>query len=314
MSNLITKETLERRQNWTLERKIDESIARIVEWYEAWDGAVYVAFSGGLDSTVLRDIVSGIYPDVPAVFCNSGLEYPEITTFVKTIPGVEVIRPVMPFRKVIEKWGYPVVSKRVAQYIHEVRNAKGETATKKLRLTGIKSNGEFSSVSMIPRKWQYLCDAPFKVSHKCCLEIKKKPLDAYVKRTGRRPFVGTLADEGQQRTQTYYRYGCNAFDIRRPRSAPLSFWRHSDILEYINSRGIPYSRIYDMGHDQTGCMFCMFGVHLDFKKTGTNRFMQMKETHPKHWNYCINRLGLGAVMDYIGVPYEDKQIKMFATQ
>lgn len=308
---MITRETLIKRQSWPIDQKIKESKKRIKEWHDAHDGNIYVAFSGGRDSTVLIHIVRSIYPYARGVFCNSGLEYPEIIKFVKKIENIEIIRPALPFHKVIKKWGYPVISKRVAQYIHQVKNAKGETATKKLRLTGIKSNGEFSQMSMIPKKWKYLCDSPFKISDKCCLEIKKKPFDRYVKQTGRYPIIGTMAEESHQRTQTYYVYGCNAFDIKRPRSAPMSFWTRSDVLEYIKHYSLEYSKIYDMGHDQTGCMFCMFGVHLDYKKTGTNRFIQMKETHPRYWDYCINRLGIGKVMDYIGIPYEDRQLTLF---
>lgn len=296
---------------WSLDRKIAESKKRITEWYEAFDGRVYVSFSGGLDSTVLLDIVRSIYPKVPAVFLNTGLEYPENVRFVKSKSNVDIIRPATPFFRVIEKYGYPVVSKRVSQYIHEVQIANGETATTRLRLTGIKSNGKYSQMSMIPKKWQYLCHAPFKISDQCCKALKKKPSDKYQKESGRYPFLGTLADESEQRMQTYFNYGCNRYDHKRPASNPLSFWQHKDILKYIKLKKLPYSKIYDMGHTQTGCMFCMFGVHLDYRKTGTNRFMQMKEQHFRYWDYCINRLGIGEVMNYIGVPYEDRQMKMF---
>lgn len=310
---MIDQNILSERQNWTLDRKIDESKKRVREWYQAFDGKVSISFSGGFDSTVLVDLVRSIYPDVPAVFCNTGLEYPENVLLVKSTPNVTIIRPAMPFQKVLEKWGYPVVSKRVAQYIHEVQNAKGETATKRLRLTGYKTDGKFSQMSMIPKKWQFLCDAPFKISDKCCLEMKKKPFARYVKKTGRYPFVGTLAEESQQRKQSYFVHGCNRFDIKHPASNPLSFWRHQDILDYIDQTGIRYSKIYDMGHKQTGCMFCMFGVHLDTAKNGINRFMLMKDQHPRQWSYCINRLGIGSVLDFIGVPYEDKQMKLFVS-
>ena len=30
---------------------------RIMEWYDYWDGQVYVSFSGGMDSTVLLALV-----------------------------------------------------------------------------------------------------------------------------------------------------------------------------------------------------------------------------------------------------------------
>ena len=58
-------------------------------------------------------------------------------------------------------------------------------------------------------------------------------------------------------------------------------------------------KLYVTGTDRTGCMFCMFGVHLD---RGENRFMRMHRTHPKLWDYCMNTLGCGKVLSYIGVP------------
>ena len=71
-----TKEELKELQSKSLEEKIQISTARIIEWYENWGGQVYVSFSGGKDSTVLLDLVRKIYPDVPAVFADTGLEYP----------------------------------------------------------------------------------------------------------------------------------------------------------------------------------------------------------------------------------------------
>ena len=40
-----------------------------------------------------------------------------------------------------------------------------------------------------------------------------------------------------------------------------------------------------------------------------NRFQQLKETHPKIWEYCMKPwdqggLGLKEVLEYINVPYE----------
>ena len=48
---------LKQRQGLPLEAKIELSKKKIREWYEAHDGEVYVAFSGGKDSTVLLDEV-----------------------------------------------------------------------------------------------------------------------------------------------------------------------------------------------------------------------------------------------------------------
>lgn len=109
-------------QSWDLDRKIQVTTARIMEWYEHYNGLVYVAFSGGKDSTVLLDLVRRIYPDVPAVFCDTGLEFPEIRQFAMSVNNVVVLRPEMNFKKVIETYGYPIVSNwtenDVLEYIH----------------------------------------------------------------------------------------------------------------------------------------------------------------------------------------------------
>jgi 3'-phosphoadenosine 5'-phosphosulfate sulfotransferase (PAPS reductase)/FAD synthetase len=92
---------LQQLQGLPLEAKIIKTKIRIREWYEHWNGDVYISFSGGKDSTVLLDLVRSIYPDVPAVFVDTGLEYPEIREFVKTFDNVVWVRPKMNFKDVV---------------------------------------------------------------------------------------------------------------------------------------------------------------------------------------------------------------------
>lgn len=89
--NKHNKGDLQQMQSLPLSAKIIMTQQRIRQWYDHWDGDVYVSFSGGKDSTVLKHIVdnmSGI-GKVPAVFVNTGLEYPEIQQFVKAIKAGE---------------------------------------------------------------------------------------------------------------------------------------------------------------------------------------------------------------------------------
>lgn len=115
-----TKEDLMQRQALPLRAKVLMSQNRIREWYDHFGGNVCVSFSGGKDSTALTRLVHEIYPDVPLVFADTGLEYPEIRKFAEKM-GAEFVRPKMRFDEVISKYGYPLISKEVAEAIHFAR-------------------------------------------------------------------------------------------------------------------------------------------------------------------------------------------------
>ncbi len=294
----MNNEILKQRQSLSLEAKILMTNKKIREWYKHWEGDVYVSFSGGKDSTVLLDLVRKIYPNVPAVFVDTGLEYPEIKDFVRNIDNVEWVRPKMPFFKVIEKYGYPVISKEQSQFIQQFRVAK----SKKTRDT--RWNGNEYGRGKISEKWKYLLKTDIKISEECCNVMKKNPSKQYEKQTNKKPYVGTMTGESALRVQKYLREGCNAFDNKRPTSTPIAFWKEDDVWAYIKTNSLPYSKIYDMGFERTGCMFCMFGVHLE---KGENRFQKMAKSHPKEYDYCINKLGCGKVLDTIGVNYKPQK-------
>lgn len=119
-----------------LETKILMTKSRIREWIREFgeDGA-YVSFSGGKDSTVLLDIVRQDYQNVPAVFCDTGLEYPEVREFVKTVDNVTWIKPSMTFRQVIEKCGYPMISKEVSECVYGARRYLDSVRTGEERIS-----------------------------------------------------------------------------------------------------------------------------------------------------------------------------------
>lgn len=121
----FTAKRLKELQALPLDEKIAITRERIIEWYEHFNGKVYVSFSGGKDSTVLLHLVRGLYPDVPAVFSDTGLEYPEIKEHVKRYDNVEIVRPKMTFKDVIVTYGYPLVSKETAEAIQYARRHIG---------------------------------------------------------------------------------------------------------------------------------------------------------------------------------------------
>lgn len=296
----ITHAQLKMRQQMPLEVKENLSIQRIKTWYDYFQGQVFVSYSGGKDSTVLLHLVRRFYPHVLAVFVNTGLEYPEIIKFVRTTENVIWLRPEMNFKQVIEKYGYPIVSKQQAQYIYEYRTAKSEKTRTKRWNGWIRPDGVNSKRFKISEKWKFLVDAPFKISDKCCNVMKKKPIAKYRKESGTKGYVGVMASDSEGRHLDYRTHGCNAFGKVMQQSRPIMFWTTEDIWNYIRKYNIPYSKIYDMGQKNTGCIYCGFGAAYN----NPNRFQIMKKTHPKLWKYCMEKLGMREVLKFWGVPFE----------
>lgn len=319
-----TREQLKKLQSLSLEQKIQATKVRIGEWYQHYGGKVYVSFSGGKDSTVLLHIARECFPDIEAVFVDTGLEYPEIRQFVKQHENVTILRPKMRFDEVIKKYGYPVISKTVSNAISEARhNILTETDSLRYRqLRGEEKDKSGNPSIYNMKKWAFLIESPFKITDRCCGIMKKNPFHQYEKQSGKKPLVGVMAEESQQREAKWYRQGCNAFSANHPQSTPMAFWTEQDVLQYFKITSLPYCSVYGKivadndgqtelfettkhyhctGCDRTGCMFCMFGVHLEPEP---NRFQRMKITHPKQYDYCINQLGIGKVLDYIGVKYK----------
>lgn len=276
-------------------------------------------------------LVRRLYPDTPAVFIDTGLEYPEIREFVKTVDNVLVLYPVKyerkgrkytrtNFKQVLKENGYPIISKEISQVIEEARRnaTTGKYSYRIKRLNGelLDKNGNKSIYNC--EKWKFLMDAPFKISNKCCTVMKKNPAKKYEKETGFKPIIGTMACESQARKTAWKIHGCNAFDTKRPSSQPMSFWTEQDVLEYILRYDLQYASVYGdiiqdkkgkyhtTGCQRTGCVFCGFGCHLEKEP---NRFQRLKETHPKLWEYCMKPwsdggLGMREVLEFIGVKIE----------
>ena len=153
--NKHTVEDLKIMQGWSLERKIQVTQTRLLEWYQKNDNKCYVSFSGGKDSTVLADLVARICKiqncKLTLWYSHTGLEYPEVNQHVKDFAewlerqyGIEVNLIIdypkdkngkrITFRDVIEKYGYPMISKEVSRDVAVARNnPDGKTAQKFIR-------------------------------------------------------------------------------------------------------------------------------------------------------------------------------------
>lgn len=310
---MMDAKTLQERQSWTLEQKIDHAVGTVEAFIARTGKTPYVSFSGGKDSTVALDLVRRfVDPNIKAVFCNTGNEYPEIVQFVKTWENVTIITPKVSIRNVIANHGFPLLSKETAHGIRQAKTTKSERLLN-LRLHGTDAAKGWTS-GKIADKWQFLIKEPFMVSEQCCDILKKRPFKRYQRETGEVPILGVMADESRLRMQQYIiRGGCNSFDNNHLASYPLSIWKDEDIYAYLKTFNVPYCKLYDNPScTRTGCMFCGFGAHLEKR----SRFAFLYELHPKAYEvfmrYENNGVTYREALRKIGVylPDEDRQLKI----
>ena len=283
---------LVQRQGLPLHFKIEMTLRRIRYWYDKFDGNIHVCFSGGADSTVLLFLARCLYPEIKAVFVDTGVEYPEIRQFVRTVENVVWMKPKMTYKQVLAKHGYLVVGKETSQKIYEARNTKSDFL-RELRTTGVEGRKR----QAIPAKHAYLVDAPFKISHKCCHILKHEPLDRYAKQTGSMPMTGEMAFESAARTQKIAEHGC-FFMGKLPRAKPMSFWTPTD--SHLILSMLPHCVLYDLGFTRTGCFPCAAGV----EQNSPNKFQVMKKTHPRLHAKALPAFGINDVLKFMGVPIE----------
>jgi len=304
------------KKNWTLDQKIEHTKNRILQFYEHNNGKVYLAFSGGKDSTVLKHIIDNMELSIKKVFSNTTNEHFEIINFVKTF-GKDIIwtSPEKSFKQIIKEIGVPIISKKVSMMINTINNPTGKNeATINLYSTGIKQDGSKGSAHLIlPKKYKYLLDIKFPATQECCDILKKKPMHEYEKQSSERPIVATLAEESLMRMQSYFQTGC--INYNQNVAKPMSIWTEDDVWEYINKYNVEICDIYydkeiylqdniieylkimnnkrnciifDIndnkiiikGEHRTGCSFCGFGVHLE---KGMNRFDKIALRTPKKY-------------------------------
>lgn len=296
---------LKQMQSLPLQAKIQMTRQRIRGWIDEFgEDGVYVGFSGGKDSTVLLDIVRKDYPNIEAVFVNTGLEYPSVRQFALSKENVTELRPTMNFRDVIIKYGYPIISKEVSLKVKETRKCPNGYASKSF-------NGERANTAYDYSSYSYLLNAPFPVSNMCCNVMKKRPVKEHEKKCGEVAITAQMAEESQARLTEWLVNGCNAFEKKRPISNPMSFWTEQDVLTYIHENNLAIADAYGQvvvkndgvdgqmnihdyigdyrgcqyettGCKRTGCIFCAFGINQD-----KQRFVRLSEQEPKLCDYVM---------------------------
>lgn len=294
---------------------------------------------GGLDSIVLLLFLRKIGIDVPAISVSS-LEDSSIQKIHKEL-GVIRIPIGKPKVEILQEYGFPVISKKIAGRIDTLQNPteKNKTVRHAIITGECGAQGHYAKNSrmQLPKKWLELFAgyenenegvnyqiAPFKVSNKCCQYMKEEPCDKWAMEHNSKPFLGLMASEGGQREEALTEHGCNYFGKGVIRSAPFAPFLRQDLLQlaidlkapvpeiYGEIARKPDGTLYTTKAQRTGCSMCGFGIHMERRP---HRFDQLRERNPKEWEFWMYRCctdpetgekyGWGRVLDYIGVPWED---------
>ena len=302
---------------------------------------------GGLDSIVLYLFLHEICGiDAPGVSASS-LEDKSIQRVHKAL-GIINVPPLKrkdgsfwTKAKVIQEFGFPVISKEVAAKIELLQNPSEKNKTVRHAIitgeTGAYGGWQKNSKMQLKQRWLELfggyenetegCDfrkPDFLVSSKCCYYLKEKNCDDWGKEHNSVPYLGLMASEGGRRAKSLRMNGCNYFGASTIRSAPFAIFGRQDILTLALEMDIPESygtierqpdgSLYTTKAQRTGCSMCGFGIHMEKRP---HRFDMLYKSNPKEWDYLMFHLckdaegkeyGWAKVLDYIGVGWDPTTI------
>lgn len=279
---------------------------------------------GGLDSITLLLFLRDIGIDIPAISVSS-LEDKSIQEVHKKL-GVETLKPAMRAdghrwnkQKIIQEFGFPVLSKETALKIETLQNPTEKNKTVRHAIitgeTGAYGGYRKGTRMQLKQKWlekfggyenenegvNYNCP-DFKVSSKCCYYLKEKPCEDWAKEHNSVPFLGLMASEHGRREKSLMLNGCNYFGKTTIRSAPFAIFTRQDLLSLALDLKVPIPEIYgeirsrnprwdgDLGElyttgaQRTGCSMCGFGIHLEKRP---HRFDRLRERNPKEWEFWM---------------------------
>lgn len=336
------------------ELKIEYAKRRAFEFAEECKrrGLNYHVSVGGLDSITLLLFLRSIGINAPGISV-SFLEDVSIQKVHREL-GIECLKPLKredgtywTKPKVIQEFGFPVLSKELAAKIELLQHPSKTNKTVRHAIitgeTGEYGGNQKNSRMKMSQKWLEMFGGyeneaegtcyskpDFLVSSKCCYYLKERPCDLWAKEHNSVPYLGLMASEGGRRAKSLKINGCNYFGASATRSAPFAIFQRQDILQLAIDLGVhvpeiygtierkPDGTLFTTKAQRTGCSMCGFGIHLEKRP---HRFDLLRERNPKEWEHLMyhivqdedgNWYGWGKVLDYIGVewktpPYVDDE-------
>ena len=210
----------------------------------------FLCYSGGRDSHFLywfiREYLNN--KSIPIVAINTRMEHAEIKARIEQNSDVVLFSKLTPF-EIKEKYGIPCFSKFQDEMIE--RYQKGSRSYNTMcAVTG--ENRVTFKLNNTAREL-LLSDQLHRISNKCCLYTKKKPLHEFEKQTGMKAITGIRGGEGMLRKAQFK----TCLD-KNGKFSPLYDF-DDDLMRAIEIKyNIEVPKIYET-LDRTGCFGCPYG-------------------------------------------------------
>lgn len=222
----------------------------------------YLSFSGGKDSTVLHYLLDIALPgnQIPRVYIDTGIEYQAIKDFVlelaKTDKRIEIVKPTLPIKATLEKYGYPFKSKEHSGNVELFQN--GNMCKNLERYLG---EGNYTCPKVL--RYQFTKDVPFKISNRCCSKLKKEPAKKWERKNNR-----FIAITGMQRSEGGKRQNLQCImiskDNKHIKFHPLAVVNDDWENWFIKEQKIKLCKLYYEPYNfkRTGCKGCPYNLNL----------------------------------------------------
>ncbi len=247
----------------------------------------YMAFSGGKDSTVLSALVDLAVPgnNIPRVYSDTGIELNMVRDYVydkaKKDERINIIKPHVPIKPMLEKDGYPFKSKNHARIVDRY-NRIGMADSVKSYL----GNGSWGIMQQCPSSLRYQFTEEFKsrlkVSDMCCLNMKEQPLMSWSKENNK-PYaiIGVMRSEGGRRASAKcMKLTRGKLEAFQPMSILSKEWEEWFIKEYKIDICPIYLPPYNF--KRTGCKGCPFAIGKNLR----NELDTLEKFFPNERKQC----------------------------
>lgn len=232
----------------------------------------YISFSGGKDSTVLHYLMDMALPDnkIPRVYVDTGIELLSLQHYVYLMAAkddrIHIVKTHKNIKQVLNDNGYPFKSKihsKMVSIYQKYKTLEGRTGLQ--HYLNVATDGkEWSKQNRCPKslEYQFTERNTLKISDKCCLELKEKPLTDWGKEHGKKYYInGIRTAEGGRREKSSCMY------IRRGDLVgfqPLAIVSNDWEDWFLGTFNIKLCELYYLPYNfkRTGCKGCPFNRNL----------------------------------------------------